>query len=224
MKRLEKSEDLTYLRIEAYEILTKVFECLALLNQTFYTKGWGKNMDQIMQLSLKPSHIEMLVNTVMTAQDAEHIRQACEVVVSDTLELILNQKDTYSTPPSYPDRMTGYYEEVKGVLDKVITACEKNDYSTAFYGAMGVQDQIAYFLYYAEKGYWPSPLDYSMAYLDLYTKLGFPNLIELLDPDDLSPLQVAVEKLDHLLESHLKKNAVKINRFATLEEFRAFMK
>ncbi|MGM1047292.1 MAG: kanamycin nucleotidyltransferase C-terminal domain-containing protein [Bacillota bacterium] len=223
MRRNEESDSLSLFRIEAYEILTKVLECLALLNQTFYTKGWGKNMDQIMRLPLKPARLEMLIDAIMTAKVASKVRQACEELVSDTLELVLNKKETYTTSPSYPDRMLGYYEEVKGGLDKVVTACEINDYSTAFYGAIGVQDQIAHFLYFAEKGNWPSPLDHTMVYLDLYKELGFPNLINLLNPDDLTPLQTAIENLDNLLESHLKNHEVKVNRFPSLEEFKAFL-
>lgn len=223
MRRNNESDSVTLFRIESYEVLTKVLQCLALLNQTFYTKGWGKNMDQIMRLPLKPPRLEMLIDAIMTAEFAVDIRQACEELVSDTLELILNKKETYTTYPSYPDRMLGYYEEVKGVLDKVVTACETNDYSSAFYGAVGVQDQIAYFLYFAEKGHWPSPLDHSMSYLELYKQLGFPDLIDFLNPADLRPLQTAIVTLDNLLENHLRNHEVKVNRFASLEEFTAFL-
>jgi hypothetical protein len=119
--------------------------------------------------------------------------------------------------------MLGFYEEVKGVLDKVVSACERNDYSTAYFWAIGVQDEIARFIYFAEKGQWPSQLDHASAYHAYYNQLQFPDLIKLLNPEDLTPLQSAVETLDYLLESHLKKHQVNINRFQTIREFEAFL-
>ena len=180
-------------------------------------------MDQISRLPLKPARLEMLIGAIMTAKVTSDVRQACEELVSDTLELVLKKKKAYNTVPSYPDRMLGFYEEVKGVFDKVVTACEKNDYSSAFYWAIGVQDEIARFLYFAEKGQWPSQLDHTLAYQALYNELEFPNLINLLNPDDLTPLQTAVGSLDNLLERHLKHHEVKINRFVSVQEFKAFL-
>ncbi|QYR23589.1 nucleotidyltransferase domain-containing protein [Paenibacillus sp. sptzw28] len=215
--------DMTFFRLEAHAVLTKVLESLALLNETYYTAGWGKNMDQILLLPFKPARVEMLVDKIIKAQEASTARQACEELLSEALKLVLIKKETYATASSYPDRMLGFYEEVKGVLDKVASACERNDYSTAYYWAIGVQDEIARFLYFAEKGQWPGQLDDASAYHAFYNQFQFPDLIKLLNPDDLTPLLKAVGNLNYLLERHLKKHEVKINRFETIREFEAFL-
>ncbi|RAP76856.1 hypothetical protein DL346_11255 [Paenibacillus montanisoli] len=222
MSKPDRMDDLACIRLEAHGVMTTILQSLALLNQTYYTKGWGKNEEQISALPLKPKRLELLTRTIMVEQSAAAIRQACMELMSETIAIVLKQKASYAEAPSYPDRMKGFYEEVKGVLDKVKTACEMNDYPSAYYWAIGVQDEIARFLFFAEKGLWPSRLNRQEQ--ELYLSHGFPNLTALLDARDLEPLFAAVEELDRKLEGHLLQREVTINRFATLEQFQAFLK
>ncbi|MFD0717288.1 kanamycin nucleotidyltransferase C-terminal domain-containing protein [Paenibacillus sp. GCM10027626] len=217
-------ESITFYRTEAYGVLTKVFQSLALLNGTYYTRGFGKNREQILQLPLKPDGLESLMKTIMHTDVNTDMLQACEKLVADTFELVLAQKEKYFSSPAYADRMKGYYEEIKGVLDKIITACEMNDYDTAFFSTIHAQDEIARFLFFAETGHWPSSLMFNSTYQDIYKRLGFPELVALLYPHDLSQLQLAVVRLSSLLETHLQTKGVEINRFANIEQFEAFLK
>ncbi|GHO56690.1 hypothetical protein KSB_51650 [Ktedonobacter robiniae] len=121
MKSTDAVKDMLFFRTEAYGVLTKVFQALALLNQTYFTKGWEKNMDQILQLPLKPVRLELLINAIMYAQSPADIQAACERLTKDTLECLLLKKPDFSDGPSYPKRMEGFYEEMKGVFDKIIT-------------------------------------------------------------------------------------------------------
>jgi predicted nucleotidyltransferase len=224
MSRMNISENIVFYRNEAHGVLTKVLYSLALLNRTYFTRGWGKNSEQIMNFSLKPARLDQLMETIVSSRSCKDIREACEQLTKDTLKLFLEQKDTYSDGPSYPDRMKGFYEEVKGVLDKLKTACETNDYISAFFWSIGAQDEIARFIYYSEKGYWPIALDPTLDYQYFYKSSGFPDLVALLDAQNLAPLNEAVKALDSLLESHLRTQGVEINRFQTLEQFEAFLK
>ncbi|MNM83695.1 hypothetical protein D3C81_957600 [compost metagenome] len=222
MSRMIPSNDIAFFRYEARSVLTKLLYSLALLNQTYLKKGWGKNFDQIYKFSLKPVHLEERVSTITQSGSCSVILQACEELTQETLQLLMDQKETYSTPPSYHDRMKGIYEELKGMLDKVIVACGANDYTTAFFWSVEIQELIAMFIYHAEKGHWPIGLALSLDYQDLYNNLAFPDLVSFLDPHDLAPLCEAVKRLDSELESCLQHKGVKINRFKTLEQFASF--
>ncbi|WP_222120683.1 hypothetical protein [Paenibacillus sp. Y412MC10] len=144
-------------------------------------------------------------------------------MTKDTLRLILQQKEKDVSGPDYPGRMKGFYEEVKGIMDKVVSACESSDYPTAYFWAVGVQKEVSRFLYFTEKGYWPSPLCAGEEELTLYKELGFPDLIGILNQEDFIPLKVAVEQLDSQLEQHLQSRGVQINRFRNAEEFSDFL-
>lgn len=96
--------------------------------------------------------------------------------------------------------MRGFYEEVKGIFDKILTACENNDYTTAYFFSIGVQGEVSQFLYYAEKGYWPVSLDTSLDYRNVYKQLGFPDLTSILDAQNLLLLFEAIKSLDSCLK------------------------
>ncbi|OBZ12149.1 nucleotidyltransferase domain-containing protein [Bacillus sp. FJAT-26390] len=221
MSQLVDSGGISLFRTEAYGALTTLLESLALLNRTYFTRGWGKNKEQIMQLPLKPDRLEQLMQQIMISQIPAEIQKACEQLTQDILELVLKQKETYSEGESYPTRMAGFYEEIKGVLDKIRTACENKDYDAAFFAAVGVQDEIARFLYYAEHGYWP---DLSLNYQALYGQLGFPDMASLLDPHEFAPLEEAVEQLDQLLKNHLITKSVVIRNFESITQLEQFLR
>ncbi|MDQ0196677.1 hypothetical protein [Paenibacillus wynnii] len=215
--------NITFYRTEAQLILTKIFQCLALLNRTYFTRGWGKNIEQTLQLPIKPNRLEHHYNVILYSRISADIRLACEQLTADTLELVLTHKESYAGTPSYRERMNGFYEEAKGTLDKILTACESNDYPTAFFAAIGVQDEIARFLFFAEKGQWPSELNSGLDYQDSYNRLGFPDLAALVDPEKLFQLQAAVEHLNVQLESHLYIHAVPIHRFQNINQLEEFL-
>lgn len=219
MSRADANADLTFFRMEAEELLTNTIQSLALLNQTYFTKGWGKNREQIMSLPIKPIRLEQLHDIIIQSKLSSEIVAACEQLTKDTIKLVLQKKDEHAGPSSYPDRMKGFYEEIKGVLDKIITACEREDYDTAYYSVLNVQNEIAQFLFYAEKGQWPSGLEAKTASQYVYSRLGLPNLAILLDPHDFAPLQAAVEQLNERLENHLRAQGVNILKFDTLDQF-----
>ncbi|MBA9088166.1 hypothetical protein FHR92_004662 [Fontibacillus solani] len=221
MSRMLPSDNIAFFRYEARSVLTKVLYSLARLNQTYVTKGWGKNLEQIYKFKLRPAQLEKHITTITQSGSCNAVLNACEELTQETLELLMKQKETFSTPPAYHDRMKGAYEELKGMLDKIILACDANDYTTAFFWSVEIQELIAMFIYHAEKGYWPIALDLSLDYQELYNNLAFPDLVSYLDPHDLAPLCEAVKRLDARFESCLKDKGVKINRFDTLEQFAA---
>lgn len=223
LSRAGGADNLTFCRIEAQRVLTKVLQSLALLNRTFYTKGFGKNKDQLLQLPVRPARLESYMHTIMHGNMTADIFQACERLTADTVELVAARKAKLFGEPSYPDRMKGFFEEVMGGLNKIMTACETNDFDTAFFFAVQVQDEIAHFLYFAETGQWPCHLTTDSAYLDVYKQAGLPELVSLLDSYDLMKLQAGVTLLSSRLENHLRTKEVTINRFESVEQFKVFL-
>jgi len=147
----------------------------------------------------------------------------CEGLVQETVELLIRQKESFANGPSYTDRMRGFYEEFKGIFNKLIDACEMDDTDTAYFWSVSLQDVIAKFLYYSERGYWPVELEASLAYQDVYEKAGFPNLVQLFDAQNLLPLKHAVQQLESMFIAHIAAYGVEILEFQTVEQFREFL-
>lgn len=91
MSRFSNSEDITLYRHEAQEILMNVLYSISLINRTYFSKGWGKNTEQIRSFSLKPNNLEQLMETIMRSVSCVEIRESCEQLTQNTLDLLLQQ-------------------------------------------------------------------------------------------------------------------------------------
>ena len=223
LSRADESKGITFYKTEACVIIEHVLQSLALLNGTYYTRGFGKNREQLLGLPIRTARLEPLMDTILRSSDRQVVVQASEQLAADVLELIEAQKQQNVGLPSYAERMSGFYEELKGVLDKIVTACEMNDYDTAFFASIQAQEETARFLYFAETGQWPCSFISNGSYQSFFRGLGFPDMVALLNPDDLSPLQAAVVQFALSLEQHLRKQGVPIKRFAHIGELAAFL-
>jgi hypothetical protein len=221
MRLAENSNELSYCRTQAQEVAGNIFKSLGFLNQIYYKRSWGHYREQVRNLPIKPDQLDQYLDTIMFSSTPDEIMEACEKLAADTIRLILERQNGQEEIRSYKERMKGYYEEERGMMNKLLTACEKGHYETAFFGAIGVQDGLARILYAAEKGRWPSIVDLG-EYREIYLRYGYPDLAAILDPTDFEPLRLAVLQLIETLESHLRTEGVSLNRFESVAEFESF--
>jgi predicted nucleotidyltransferase len=217
------SVDLSYCRTLAQGITSNIFKCLALLNQTFYTRSWGHYREQVRDIPSKPDQLDQYLDTIMLSHSTDEITSVCVQLTAETLNLISERKNSQEGIRSYKDRMKGYYEEERGMLNKLLTACEKGHYETAFFVTIGVQDGLARILYAAERGHWPGLFDLG-EYREFYNRFGYPDLIALLDPTDFKPLRLAILQVIEMLENHIRSEGVPLNQFDSVAEFESFFK
>lgn len=220
LSKAKLDEDISYYHTSASDVLIHVLSCLALLNRSYIKSGWGKNINQILNFTLKPPLLKEQIDSIMQADTPASIRAACEHLTENMLSLWMKERTALAKTPSYSERMTGFFEEIKGNLDKLKTACEVRDYQIAYFGSMGVQEEIARFMYYAERGYWPTSLEPSLDYQRYYLGAGMPDLVSVLDPHDFAPLHEAVIQLESNLEKYLLNQGVTINRYESLEQLK----
>lgn len=223
MQLAGNSKELSYCRTQAQMIMVKIFKSLGFLNQIYYKRMWGHYREQVRSLPIKPDQLDQYLDIIMFSRTPDEVILACEKLITDTHCLISERQNSQKKLRSYNGQMNGYYEEEKGMLNKLLTACEKGDYETAFFVAIGVQDGLARNLYAAEKGCWPGNVDLG-EHREFYVQYGYPDLVALLDPTDFEPLRLAVLQLTEKLENHLKTEGVPLNQFDTVAEFESFYK
>ncbi|WP_054955737.1 nucleotidyltransferase domain-containing protein [Paenibacillus dakarensis] len=223
MRLTENSGDLSYLRIQAQAISGNIFKALGFLNQIYYKRSWGHYREQVRNLPMKPEQLDQYLDIIMFSTVPDELMSACENLTADTLRLISERHNKQEGIRSYKERMKGYYEEERAVLNKLLTACEKGHYETAFFVAAGVQDALSRILYAAEKGRWPGIADLG-EHREFYVRYGYPDLAALLDPSDFEPLRLAVLQLIEKLENHLNTEGVPMNQFGSVPEFESFYK
>lgn len=221
MRLAENSKELAYCRTQAQEIAGNIFMSLGFLNQIYYTRNWGHYREQVRNLPIKPDRLDQYLDTIMYSPIPDEIMSACEKLTADTLRLISERQNSQEENRSYKERMKGYYEEERGMMNKLLTTCERGHYETAFFVAIGIQDGLARILYAAEKGRWPGIVDLG-EHREFYVRYGYPDLVALLDPTDFEPLRLAVLQLIEKLENHLRTEGVSLNQFDSVAEFETF--
>ncbi|OWA37725.1 hypothetical protein B9G55_06670 [Saccharibacillus sp. O16] len=224
LRRAGTRRPLTYYRMQAYEIMMPTFEAIALLNRTYLRKGWGKNLPQLYNMPIRPQSLEVDVNTILRSADIPEAVAACERLV-DSVRLLITQRraEFESNSSSYAERATGFYEEFKGMLDKVQFACERQDYEVAFFAAAQADAELNSFLVFCETGQWKSGAEAAEAGRKIADEAKLPALVPLLDPANLIPLQSASHWLSISLERYLREKGIEIRRFTSLSDFREYL-
>ena len=214
-----RDNDLSAMRMEVYKLVTTVLHSLALLNQTYFKRGWGQNMEEVLALQLQPEGLGELLNMLTTEESAVKLLDGCSALVEKTRKLLIEEEKALATPQSFADAMPGFYEEAKGTLNKVVAACEREDYDTAFFAALAIQNEIAPILALTEDGVWHNGFYTLNEYRKAYDSYQMPDLARLLQTRNLDALKEKVCELDAKLVEALRKNSVSLKIFATLEEF-----
>ncbi|MGB3480004.1 MAG: nucleotidyltransferase domain-containing protein [bacterium] len=224
MKLPTSKNNLTITRIEADKIITAVLDSCALLNQTYFKAGWSQNMEQILALKLKPSGLGEMINDILEERNPDRIKNSCEKLVSGTRELLISEQRKLSKSYTYSDVFKGYYEEIKSLFNKIIRACEKNDYTDALSISTGIQDEISRFLAMVEEGIKYTDFNTYCETGRIYSDLDLPNLAGIIEKGKLDVLRNAIIKLDEKLKKILEVRGICLNIFDNLEEFKVFVK
>ncbi|MCQ4085343.1 nucleotidyltransferase domain-containing protein [Saccharibacillus sp. JS10] len=223
-RRSGVSQSLSDCRLQSFDIITPALEALTLANRTYLKKGWGKNLMQLYNLSIRPSDLEKTLTTIMRSADISILIEACEHLLY-LVQTLLNQRRTqFQTPTqNYKERAQGFFEEYKGLLDQLQTACERKDYEEAFFTAVLAESELYLFLVFCETGYWASGQEAIEQGRKIAQQAKLPALVSLIDPVSLIPLQSAAHFLEIQLERWFREKGVEIRKFEDLEQLREFL-
>lgn len=223
MQMVTSDNDLTATRIESYKITTTVLQSLALLNQTYFSGGWRQIIEQLRELKLKPDSLEQLLDCILTQMSCREIRKSCEELVSKTREILISEQRGLLQKYEYNDVFKGFYEEAKATFSKIVTACEGNDYHTAFFASLRLQNEISNLLAITEDGVNYSDFNAYNEYRKTYESFGLPDLARIIENGRLDILRSAVINLDTKTKGILETHGVALNVFHSLEELRLFV-
>lgn len=224
MRRAGIGRSLSFYRLQAFEVVAPALEAIALANRTYLRKGWGKNLTEIYNLPVRPAELEQVMNTIMRSAEPAAIIGACEVLI-DSLKSGIDERRSILQPPApqYGQRAEGFFEEFKGHLDKVQSACERKDYELAFFSAVHAESELNSFLVFCETGQWKIGKKAQEEGRKIAEQAKLPSLVSVLDPANLFVLQSAANRLEVTLERFFRERGVEIRKFDSLDEFRRFL-
>ena len=158
MRRAAKAGDTVGLRASGWKLVFRAVNALALLNQTYFHKGWGANHAEILALETRPTSLDELLAGILTPVSDEGILRSGERLDEAVRSLALEAHDTQIKQPVPADAFMGIHPFVWEYRSKIRAACDREDRIAAAAAAFQLEEEIAALMYRIEEGVYPSQL------------------------------------------------------------------
>lgn len=211
--------DFASIRRAAWLVAMNVIECLALVNQTYFNRGWDANLAEILQLRTKPEKLETLLAILATTTEPNQINQAAETLVQATREILLHEQQVLATPSTVQAQFANYYPELHDKINKIQIRCAADRPLDASWAAMFIQDEVARFMAQASDGVAYDDFNLYSEYAGPYRQLGLPELMSLHG----AFLVEQAKQFDQKIQTWLEQHDVSLNRLASVEELAQFL-
>ena len=215
--------DVAGMRWAANQLLNSALNCLALVNQTYFTKGWGANLDQALAMEIKPDGLGQMIRGLIAAQDPGFVLEQAERLAREVRVILHAASRSVAEPVSVREVFQDsyfYYFEYK---NKVLSACEHGDVVAAAYAAYDLQQDMSMFTYKAANGVEPADFHLLGEYSGPYEGAGFPDLLGPASKGDLVELARRVHQFDQKVREWFERHAIPLNILESEEELGRFL-
>lgn len=204
-------EDLPGMHWAGWQFVCSALNCLALVNQRYFTKGWGANLPQVLALPHRPADLESLLNGVLLpVSPSQGLAQADELA-SQIREILRRLQASLAEPWEAKAVFVEFYFDVHEYKAKVLSACNRGDRLTASAAAFALQKLLCELMNKVDRGFFGTEFNLLGEYLDGYLKAGFPDLTMLAAQGDLPALARQVQLLDEKARAWFTSQSVELN-------------
>jgi len=197
--------------------------CLALANQTYFSKGWGANMEEVVAMAPKPPDLEGSINAVLMPQDTEHMLAAADRLAQEVRGILRTAQASISETADAQDVFKDFYYYVFEYKNKVLSACERRDAMAADSAAFHLQELICQLMNKVDSGFYGEDFNLLGEYIGGYEKAGFPDLLEPATRGDFETLARRAQQLDEQAQEWFKAHSIALNVLESEEELRRFL-
>jgi len=222
--RLEvRSSHLPGVRWAGWEVVTSSVECLALVNQTYFNKGWGSNHEEVLRLRERPEGLEGLIEAITTSDDVGSVLAASEELAYGTREILLRAQREVSKGETVGAVFRDYYPGIREYVNKIVSAVEDGRPMAAKYAAARIQAECGGMLSRALTGVENGAFNLYSEYHEAYMERGFPDLMGSTTPARHSELVESAGRLDARSISFLREAGLGLNVLEDLDHLRRFL-
>jgi hypothetical protein len=215
--------DVAGMRWASRKFVNSAINCLALVNQTYFTKGWGANLSQVLLMSQKPDDLDGLVRDITMPKDTESMLEEADRLARAVKKILLDAQASISEPSDARDVFKDFYFYIWEYRNKVLSACERKDVIAAGCAAFQLQEQICQCMNKVENGFYGTDFNLLGEYTGAYERAGFPDLLEPASQGDLETLARQVQRLDETAREWFKSHSIELNILKSEEDLRRFL-
>jgi hypothetical protein len=207
----------------ALRFVNSAVNCLALVNQVHFSKGWGANLSQVLEMSNKPAELEQMIKAIIMPADAKMVLEEADKLAMAVREILLEAQLSVAEPSRAQDVFADFYYYVLEYKQKVQSACRRGDAVAAGYAAAFMQEQICQLMNKVDRGFFGQDFNLLDEYVGGYEEVGFPDLIGPASRGDLEVLARRVRHLDEKMRQWLESNSIDLNILDGEEDLRRFL-
>jgi hypothetical protein len=193
IKLAKEKDDLLSARWAAWGLIINVTNKLSWLNNEFFTKNWGSNFQQVVNLSLKPKNLEELVNKLSCSDDYDELLSAGRELVANMRNLVRDQQKLMNVGSVELNKND--YIHMKEYFNKIYSACDKKDILAASYAATELQIWISEVIA-SFNGLSAFDFNLFQELREHYDNLQLLDLTSLISKKDYTGLYTAVKELE----------------------------
>ncbi|MGC9399761.1 MAG: kanamycin nucleotidyltransferase C-terminal domain-containing protein [Anaerolineae bacterium] len=207
----------------AQQLVNAAANCLALMNQTYFSKGWGANFEQILALPERPADLERLMHAVLTPAQVTQLPDAAERLARAIRATLRDAQRSLVAPQDAQRVFKDFYFFVFEYVNKILAAREDQDAVRARFAAFQLQEEIAQFMNRVDQGFAPQPFNLLGEYIAGYERAGFPDLLTSAVAGDIDELAERARQLDVMMRAWLTQRGVDLGIVESRDDLRRFL-
>jgi len=208
-------------RFAAWHLIEGVWECLALVNQVTFPSGFGGALsgNGTEALTDRPKKLREHISVLANSSDVNAVLRAADELVRETHLVIRNREDPIPAEGTIREAFGEAYPEMKDMIRKLLSACDKGDRVTAGLEAYHLQSDVTKILSQTrDRPSWGDFALYTEA-ASAYREAGLPDLM-MLSSGPLDRLADGARLFDERLRTWLRKHSADLCEFRTIEELK----
>lgn len=223
MRFATKAGDWPGLRWASRRFANGAVNCLALVNQTFFSKGWGTNLAEILALPQRPAALAQLLDQVLYAPQAAQVLSAADQLAHEVRAILRTALHAIAEETDAQAVLKDYYPGVFEYKNKVLAACARGDAAAADFAAFQLQQELSMLMNQAVRGYWAREFSLLGEYDDAYAEAGFPDLTVPAAARDLPELARRAALLDARVRAWFQARGIALNELEDVDDLRRFL-
>lgn len=138
---LNEMKYIAIVRLQGVKIIYALTEAIALANNTYIKRGRKHLKSEILLMKYVPDDFEELYDQFFLENDPYAVVKIITKLIRATKEM-LKKIDCYTKPRSFKENISGFYEEIINLYNKIDRACEIDDHVTAMYAAAEINIEM----------------------------------------------------------------------------------